>query len=160
MNSPSFYDPVANPENAIARRNQVLGRNARAEAKSPKQQHDAAAATGVGLKITPARQGCAAATMAPYFCDYVSHLILNNPAYGADTEARERKLFRGGLTITTTLDSRLQAAAQAQVERHRRSQPGQVGRVAGHRPARHRQDPGDGAEHGVPSRSPASSIPS
>ena len=53
--------------------------------------------------------------MAPYFCDYVSHLILNNRSLGADTEAREQKLRRGGLTITTTLDSRLQEAAQAQV---------------------------------------------
>ena len=48
--------------------------------------------------------------MAPYFCDYISHLILNNPAYGADAADREQMLYRGGLTITTTLDSRLQAA--------------------------------------------------
>jgi membrane peptidoglycan carboxypeptidase len=54
--------------------------------------------------------------MAPYFCDYISHLILNNPAYGPSLIDRERKLYRGGLTITTTLDSRLQAAAQAQVD--------------------------------------------
>ena len=54
--------------------------------------------------------------MAPYFCDYVSHLILNNPAYGADVAEREKKLYRGGLTIITTLDSRLQGPAQAQVD--------------------------------------------
>jgi membrane peptidoglycan carboxypeptidase len=114
VNSPSFYDPVANPKNSIARRNHVLAAMLE-QGKITKKQHDAAVATGVGLKIKPSRQGCAAAAIAPYFCDYVSHLILNNPAYGADTEAREQKLRRGGLTITTTLDSRLQAAAQAQV---------------------------------------------
>ncbi|WP_104141167.1 transglycosylase domain-containing protein [Arthrobacter sp. ZGTC131] len=114
VNSPSFYDPVANPENAVQRRNQVLAAMLE-QRKISQQQHDGAVATGVGLKIRPSKQGCAAAAMAPYFCDYVSHLILNNPAYGADTEAREQKLRRGGLTITTTLDSRLQAAAQAQV---------------------------------------------
>ena len=86
------------------------------QGKITQAEHDAAVASGVELKIAPAKQGCAAAEMAPYFCDYVSHLILNNPAYGVDLAERERKLYRGGLTITTTLDSRLQAAAQAQVD--------------------------------------------
>ena len=114
VNSPSFYDPVANPKNSLARRNQVLGEMLK-QKMITKKQHDAAVKSGVGVKVKPSRQGCAAATMAPYFCDYVTRLFLNNPAYGADTEAREKRLFRGGLTITTTLDSRLQAKAQAQV---------------------------------------------
>ena len=115
VNSPSFYDPAANPENSLQRRNQVLG-NMLEQRKITQAEHDAAMATGVDLKITPGRQGCAAAVIAPYFCDYVSHLILNNPAYGVELKDRERVLYRGGLTITTTLDSRLQAAAQAQVD--------------------------------------------
>ena len=110
MNSPSFYDPSAHPENSLQRRNQVLG-SMLEQGKITQAEHDAAVATGVDLKITPGRQGCAAAVMAPYFCDYVSHLILNNPAYGAELKDRERLLYRGGLTIVTTLDSRLQAAA-------------------------------------------------
>jgi len=115
VNSPSFYDPTIHPENAIKRRNQVLNEMLR-EGKILQADHDAAVASGVELKITPAKQGCSAAEMAPYFCDYVSHLILNNPAYGVDAMHREKKLYRGGLTITTTLDSRLQATAQAQVD--------------------------------------------
>ncbi|MET3950385.1 transglycosylase domain-containing protein [Arthrobacter sp. UYEF36] len=115
VNSPSFYDPAAQPENSIKRRNQVLDKML-SDGKILQADHDAAVASGVELKITPAKQGCSAADMAPYFCDYVSHLILNNPAYGVDATAREKKLYRGGLTITTTLDSRLQAAAQAQVD--------------------------------------------
>ena len=55
-------------------------------------------------------------TTAPYFCDYVLHLLLNNPAYGADAAERERKIFRGGLTIKTTLDPKAQSVAQAQVD--------------------------------------------
>ena len=115
VNSPSFYNPDVHPENAVQRRNQVLAKMLSYGAITL-AQHDAAVAAPVDLKITPGRQGCAGAEMAPYFCDYVSHLILNNPAYGADIGERERKLFRGGLTITTTLDSRLQLAAQAQVD--------------------------------------------
>jgi membrane peptidoglycan carboxypeptidase len=115
VNSPTFYDPAVHPENSLQRRNQVLG-SMLEQGKITQAEHDAAVATGVGLKITPAKQGCAAAAIAPYFCDYVSHLILNNPAYGVDPKDRERLLYRGGLTIVTTLDSRLQAAAQAQVD--------------------------------------------
>ena len=115
VNSPSFYDPTAHPENSIQRRNQVLDKML-SEGKIPQADHDAAVASGVELKIAPAQQGCSAADMAPYFCDYVSHLILNNPVYGVDAADREKKLYRGGLTITTTLDSRLQAAAQEQVD--------------------------------------------
>jgi membrane peptidoglycan carboxypeptidase len=126
VNSPSFYDPVANPKNAIQRRNQVLD-SMLAEGMITKKQHAAAKAAPIGLKLRPSRQGCAAATMAPYFCDYVSHLILNNPAYGSDTKAREQKLYRGGLTITTTLDSRLQTAAQAQVDATAKPNPGKWG---------------------------------
>jgi membrane peptidoglycan carboxypeptidase len=115
VNGPSIYDPVLQPENAVARRNQVLDSMLH-EGKITPAQHDAAAAAALKLSISPGKQGCAAADMAPYFCDYISHLILNNPAYGADAASRERKLYRGGLTITTTLDSRLQVVAQAQVD--------------------------------------------
>ena len=115
VNSPSFYDPSVYPDNSLRRRDQVLDRML-SQGMILQAEYDAAIATGVDLKITPGRQGCAGAEIAPYFCDYVSHLILNNPAYGVDLASRQRKLYRGGLTITTTLDSRLQLAAQAQVD--------------------------------------------
>lgn len=115
VKSPSFYNPAVYPDNAIQRRNHVLdamldlGRISQTE-------HDDAAASGMDLDLQPGKQGCAGAELAPYFCDYVSHLILNNPAYGVDLASRVKKLFRGGLTITTSLDSRLQRSAQAQVD--------------------------------------------
>ena len=115
VNSPSYYNPAVNPDKSIVRRNQVLSEMLRLK-KITQAQHDEAVATPIQLKITPQQQGCANAAMAPYFCDYISHLILNNPAYGPTEAERERRLYRGGLTITTTLDSRLQAAAQAQVD--------------------------------------------
>ena len=126
VNSPSFYDPVANPKNSIQRRNQVLDAML-SERMISRKQHTAAKAAGVGLKVKPSKQGCAAASMAPYFCDYITRLILNDPAYGPDTEAREQKLYRGGLTITTTLDTRLQAAAQSQVNATAGPNPGKWG---------------------------------
>jgi membrane peptidoglycan carboxypeptidase len=115
VNSPTLYNPATNPDKSIVRRNQVLSEMLRLR-KITQAQHDEAVASPIELKITPQQQGCANAAMAPYFCDYISHLILNNPAYGPTEAERERRLFRGGLTIVTTLDSRLQAAAQAQVD--------------------------------------------
>ncbi len=115
VNSPSYFDPSVHPDNAIQRRNLVLS-DMLAQHKIQLAAYAAAVATPLKLSITPAKQGCAAANMAVYFCDYISHLILNNPAYGASVTDREQLLYRGGLTITTTLDSRLQAVAQTQVD--------------------------------------------
>jgi membrane peptidoglycan carboxypeptidase len=115
VNSPSFYDPITNPDNAKARRDLVL-KAMLAQGKIKQAQYDAAIATPVKTKVTQPRQGCAYSPTAPYFCDYVLHLLLNNPAYGADAKERERKIFRGGLTIKTTLEPAAQKAAQTQVD--------------------------------------------
>ncbi|MDI3213161.1 transglycosylase domain-containing protein [Arthrobacter sp. AL12] len=115
VNSPSFFDPIANPENAKVRRDLVL-QSMLSQGKIKPAEYDAAVATPVETKVTQPRQGCAYSSTAPYFCDYVLHLMLNNPAYGADAKERERAVFRGGLTIKTTLDPNAQAVAQAQVE--------------------------------------------
>ena len=115
VNSPSYYDPITNPENAKTRRDLVLN-SMLTQGKITQADYDAAVATPVETKVTQPRQGCAYSQTAPYFCDYVLHLLLNNPAYGADAAERERKIFRGGLTIKTTLDPNAQSVAQAQVD--------------------------------------------
>ncbi|TLM72315.1 transglycosylase domain-containing protein [Pseudarthrobacter sp. NamB4] len=114
VNSPSAFDPINNPESSKQRRDLVLTLM-RDQGKITQADYDAAVATPVETKVTPARQGCAYASTAPYFCDYVLHLLENNPAYGADLDERKRLIYGGGLTITTTLDPNAQAAAQEQV---------------------------------------------
>ncbi|MET3904288.1 transglycosylase domain-containing protein [Paenarthrobacter sp. 4246] len=115
VNGPSIYDPTVDPDAALSRRNLVLDRMLE-QGMITAVDHGVAVATPIELNITPSRQGCAGAAIATYFCDYVSHLILNDETYGSTVNERERLLYRGGLTITTTLDSRLQAIAQAQVD--------------------------------------------
>lgn len=115
VNSPSAFDPIANPDNAKKRRDLVLASMVN-QHKITQAQYDEAVATPVTTKVTPARQGCAYATMAPYFCDYVLHLLFNNPAYGDTQEEREKRIMRGGLTIRTTLDPTAQTVAQQQVD--------------------------------------------
>ncbi|HKU29312.1 MAG TPA: transglycosylase domain-containing protein [Arthrobacter sp.] len=114
VNSPSYYDPIANPDHAKQRRDLVLGLMLD-QGKIKKADYDAAIATPVTTKVTQPLQGCAYATTAPYFCDYVLHLLYNNPAYGATQDERINRVSRGGLTIQTTLDPKAQNAAQAQV---------------------------------------------
>jgi membrane peptidoglycan carboxypeptidase len=115
VNGPGYYDPVAYPDRATARRNLVL--DAMLEhGFIDQQQHDDAIKTGLDLKLNPPKQGCPYAAQAPYFCDYVLHQILNDPAYGATPDDRLQEVQRGGLTIKTTLDPRLQGPAQEQVD--------------------------------------------
>ncbi|MFK0008513.1 transglycosylase domain-containing protein [Paenarthrobacter sp. NPDC090520] len=115
VNSPSAFDPITNPDSSKMRRDLVLNAML-AQKKITQAEHDEAVATPVTTKVTPARQGCAYATMAPYFCDYVLHLLFNNPAYGDTQEDRIKRIQRGGLTIRTTLDPTAQAVAQQQVD--------------------------------------------
>lgn len=116
VNSPSFYDPVANPENALSRRNLVLD-HMLDQGMIDAKQHKEAVASEIGLNVHPNKLGCTAAVRAEYFCQYVSNLIINDPTFGETPEDRQKMLEQGGLTITTTLDAGLQDAAQRQFER-------------------------------------------
>ena len=56
VNSPSFYDPITNPENAKARRDLVL-QSMLTQGKIKQADYDAAVATPVETKVTPAAPG-------------------------------------------------------------------------------------------------------
>ncbi|MGO4859561.1 transglycosylase domain-containing protein [Arthrobacter sp. 2MCAF14] len=115
VNGPSLFDPTQHPVASKTRRDLVLDAMLQ-HGYINRQQHDDAVNTPIQLKVNPPKQGCAYAVQAQYFCDYVLHQIQNDPAYGATQEDRIQKIMRGGLTIKTTLDPRLQGPAQAQVD--------------------------------------------
>jgi membrane peptidoglycan carboxypeptidase len=114
VRSPGSYDPVRRPRAAIARRNVVLARMAELGHITPAEAQRAARAP-LRLTIIPERNGCATSA-APFFCEYVVDHIANDPAYGATREQRVRLLLRGGLTVRTTLDWKVQRAAQGAVD--------------------------------------------
>ncbi|MBC6461100.1 penicillin-binding protein, partial [Actinomadura sp. HBU206391] len=60
--------------------------------------------------------GCVT-SKAPFFCDYVQREMLANPVFGQTVEDRRKLLQRGGLTIRTTLDWKVQRAAQRALDR-------------------------------------------
>ncbi|NVN00769.1 transglycosylase domain-containing protein, partial [Arthrobacter sp. SDTb3-6] len=91
VNSPTVYDPVAHPANVVTRRNQVLSKML-AQKKITQKQYAAAVKAPLVVHLHKTAQGCVAAKMAPYFCDYVQQLVLNNSAYGTTPEERSKFL--------------------------------------------------------------------
>jgi membrane peptidoglycan carboxypeptidase len=81
--------------------------------KITRDQYVAAAIEPITPVITPATTGCGTAGGSAYFCQYVRDVIENDPAFGATPEERERALKRGGLSVYTTIDLRVQAAAES-----------------------------------------------
>jgi len=99
--SPSRYSPLVSPELALKRRNLVL-----------KQMHDTGIITANDyeqavkeeINIDNARQK---STRAPYIIEYVKKIL--EDTLSAST------LYKGGLSIYTTLDDKLQQAAEKAV---------------------------------------------
>ncbi|MGO1561467.1 MAG: penicillin-binding protein [Actinomycetaceae bacterium] len=110
--SPARWDPVAHPDNAEVRRNLVLDNMLRLEYIT-QDQHDEAVATPIAdmLDVTSTTAGCGTAGNAAYFCDFVVNELLANEAWGDDRSDRLAMLYRGGLTIRTTIDMERQAMA-------------------------------------------------
>ena len=118
VEDPSRYDPIANPSQALLRRNTVLARIA---ATDPGTLSNAAAiALGrqkIGVHPGQVQNGCTANTVGEdaFFCDYVIHAVLNDTQLGATTEDRAKLLSTGGLQIHTTLAPQDQSAATSAV---------------------------------------------
>ena len=106
-NAPSRYDPTVNPDYAIQRRNTVLNRMC-SNGKITEEERDAAQAEPLTLNVNSIPES---GTLAhPYFVDYVKSLL--------QEEFSSDMIFKGGLTVKTTIDPILQALAeQTAVER-------------------------------------------
>jgi len=119
--SPSYWDPLKHPERAEKRRNTVLSLMLR-EGYITKKEYEKGKKTPIEdtLNPQPTKLGCMSADAAVpgsgYFCDYVTKVIANDPAFGETAKARRNLLLKGGLTIWTTLDKDLQAKADKQVK--------------------------------------------
>ncbi|MDI5962978.1 transglycosylase domain-containing protein [Streptomyces sp. SL13] len=118
VQSPSGYDPLAYPKNALDRRNTVLMRMAQL-GDITQAQAKTAQAQPLGLKPTTPKNGCITAVRgAGFFCDYVRESFLNDPVYGKTAQDRAKVWNTGGLTIRTTLDPKAQDAVQAAIQQH------------------------------------------
>ncbi|MER7489615.1 transglycosylase domain-containing protein [Streptomyces sp. NPDC126497] len=118
VQSPSRYDPVNDPDQALKRRNTVLTRMAATGDITPAQA-EAARKKPLGLRVSAPRSGCTTAVKdAGFFCNYVKNVFLNDPVFGKDQETRTKLWNRGGLTIRTTLDPQAQGSVQQSLQDH------------------------------------------
>jgi penicillin-binding protein 1A len=112
IRAPVTYDPLTNPGRARNRRNRVLARMLDL-GMIDQPSYQAAVASQIELNMNEDEQR---PYLAPYFVDYFKEWFLSNPRFGETPEERYRLLFEGGLRIVTTIDPRLQRAAERAVD--------------------------------------------
>jgi len=132
VKNPTGYDPTNNPSRAKERRDTVIARMAQLNAISATEAQSAEKAP-LGLKVHAANNGCVSSA-APFFCDYAVQYLLQDKALGKTVEDRRRLLYTGGLTIRTTLDLRMQRAADKSVAAHVHPTDQAIGGLAGVEP--------------------------
>lgn len=108
LRGPSRYNPLRHPERARQRRNLVL-RQMVEHGLLPAEEYLRLAPAPLSLNV---RRATPASSIAPHFAAYVRQWL----DYWA--EAHGYDLYTDGLRIYTTLDTRLQAHAQAAVDAH------------------------------------------
>ncbi|GAA3519076.1 transglycosylase domain-containing protein [Aeromicrobium panaciterrae] len=114
VKNPDEFNARVFPERALQRRNTVLAVMQRQGVLSAKQVK-ADSASPLNLKITKYPNGCVS-SMAAFSCDYIQRFLMDEPALGATPSEREQRLRRGGLTIKTNIDLRMQKAANDAVK--------------------------------------------
>ncbi|WP_139142454.1 transglycosylase domain-containing protein [Humibacillus sp. DSM 29435] len=113
--NPGTTDPVNNPKRAVERRNVVLDRMHELGSITTKEWKAAKARTlKKDMKVSYPKSTCLSSPY-PYWCDFIINYALQMPALGKTAEERRRTLYEGGITITTTLDPRVQKLTQEAV---------------------------------------------
>ncbi|WP_248962400.1 transglycosylase domain-containing protein [Sphaerisporangium perillae] len=117
VQNPNATDPNLGKQHKaalLARRNTVLDRMAELKKITPEQAATAKAKKLV-FKDIDIPGGCEESDY-PYFCMYVQNEIRNDSQFGKTPKARQEFLNRGGLTIKTTLDTKMQKAADKAIK--------------------------------------------
>ncbi|MFE6056829.1 transglycosylase domain-containing protein [Kitasatospora sp. NPDC056446] len=112
VQNPSQYDPKLHPVAAQKRRDTVIDKMLENKHITADQAKEAKAAP-LGLNYKDPQNGCITAKAGMgFFCDYVRHVVKQDPAFGKSSAERKKLWDTGGLNIYTTLDPDKQAAAQ------------------------------------------------
>lgn len=108
LKGPAVYDPSTHPDRAITRRNLVLSQMFKYDFIT-EAQYEEAKNEPVQLKAGDLDGN---AGIAPHFVEYVrQQLLAKAEKYGFD-------IYRDGITVTTSLDSRMQRYANRAVAEH------------------------------------------
>ncbi len=109
--SPTYNNPIDYPENCEKRRNTVLDRMVSNGVITQEQADEVKAEP---IELDPSKPSQTGILAYPYFTSYVRNQLTNpNGKYAYSTS----ELFKGGLTIYTTLDVEVQQAAEEAAEK-------------------------------------------
>lgn len=111
---PSKYDPIANPENNIEKRNVVLKKMYELN-KISESDYETAVASQLGLSRDYIRSN---AEMTSYFEDQLVNDIINDLVEQKNytEEFAESQVYNGGLKIYATIDPKIQSAMESVFE--------------------------------------------
>ena len=108
VKGPAYYDPTRHPERALRRRNIVLGQMLKYDYLT-EADFEKAKAEPIVLRAT---DEFTRAGIAPHFVEYIRQQLSEKAEkYGFD-------IYRDGIAVYTTLDSRMQRHANRAVEEH------------------------------------------
>jgi membrane peptidoglycan carboxypeptidase len=118
VKAPTAYDPAQNMQAALDRRNYVIDRMSQLQYLSPGLATQTKK-TPVQLHLTNPPNDCISVNPAHndwgYFCDMFKNWWRNQPAFGKTPLEREENLRRGGYSIVSSLDPKMQGVAMGQV---------------------------------------------
>ncbi|WP_407912926.1 transglycosylase domain-containing protein [Kitasatospora sp. NE20-6] len=111
VQNPSAYDPILHPRAAQIRRDTVIDKMLENKHISAEQAKEAKAAP-LGIHYKEPLNGCITADSGMgFFCDYVRHVVKQDPVFGKTAADRQKLWTQGGLKIYTTIDPAKQKAA-------------------------------------------------
>lgn len=118
LKNSSLYNPIRRPELMLGRRNTVLGQMAKYEFIT-EAERDSLQALKMDINFSPEshREGLAT-YFRMYLQGFMNDWIAKNPKPALEGERDRWNIYLDGLKIYTTVDSRMQANAEAAVEKH------------------------------------------
>jgi membrane peptidoglycan carboxypeptidase len=122
VKNPTGYNPTNDPVRAKQRRDVVLRRMQELNIITAKQAQDAIKTPVIDpAKVRNVPNGCANSKY-PFYCDYIVSKLKDNRAFGKTREDAENYIETAGLIVRTSLDPKIQKAAEASMAKH--SKPG------------------------------------
>ena len=114
LKAPTYYSPVRNPENSRSRRNVVLGQMKKYNFITA-ADFDSLAALPIDLiyRADTHNEG-----LAPYFREYVRQELIKWCKQNTKADGTSYNLYRDGLKIYTTINSRMQQYAEEAAKEH------------------------------------------
>ncbi|MFN5323689.1 MAG: penicillin-binding protein 1A [Bacteroidota bacterium] len=114
LKAPTYYSPVRNPENSKTRRNTVFAQMLK-YGLITEEQFDSLKVIPIILRYKPEDHS---EGMAPYFREYMRTYLVNWCKEHKKPDGTPFNIYKDGLKIYTTIDSRMQRYAEEAMQEH------------------------------------------